>query len=58
VCFIVFSPIDFIDEIDRRWTMVACFIALAGTILNDNDIVNVEPKNDPDYQQKFHWVSS
>ena len=61
ICVVVFSPIDFINETDRRWTMAACFIVLANTILSMLDgvnIVNVEPQNDPEYERKFHWVSS
>jgi len=41
--------------------MAACFIVLANTILSMLDgvnIVNVEPQNDPEYERKFHWVSS
>jgi len=58
ICCVVFSPVDFIDETDRRWTVAACFIVLSGTVLNDMNIVDsIEPQNDPYYDTNFHWVT-
>jgi len=50
-----FSPIDFIDETDRRWTFAACSIILATTLLSETVyVVQFDLQDDP---TRYKWVS-
>lgn len=54
-----FRPVNFIDEVYRRWAYAACFVLLTNDIMQmflGDSKLSLLPKDDKEWMKKFGFV--